>query len=588
MRKQLDHKVEWLQGPVEWTHVLSRFGYWQDLGRAYWGTGKPVYARDFVDLMEDWVTSNPVPMKITNDRGSNGSVWRTLETGIRGQSWFDAMEFFMDAPEFDAEAKYLMTRSLVEHANYLNGWLTVFRAGNWQVCEAAGLSTIGIMLPEFEASEGWRKRGLDYLVRHMSDDVTPDGSHREFTPGYHTWVTNEFTHVARLFQVNQIETPGLLDRHEKMFGFLQKLCRPDHSYPPVGDAGTGKGSVEQSMGLGALLYQRPDFRYLATDKCSPEWVWLFGPDVCERYAELKSRPPDFTSVLLPDARYAMMRGGWSPQDPYLLFDCAPWGGTHSHRDQLQVTVFSGRDLIVDGGMCSYDLPARDQLRKTGAHNVVVIDGAEQADPAPRLLAWHTDGKADFASGEVEAGGIRHQRSVLFIKPGYWVIQDRIDGTGEHEVTRLFHFPEGPAKQAGNAAHTGFPTGMNIRVQALEPSGLEMRTGLLATGQTTVIDAPVAAFTTQGKLPLTLCTVLIPYAKENELPKISSKDSNTPGESRLVLKFPGGQKDEIIIGASDTGSLTIENHAARARVLCVRQGPVAQEVIEIPGGINSGK
>ena len=38
VRKQLAHAPEWLQGPVEWTHVLSRFAYWQDLGLAYWGT----------------------------------------------------------------------------------------------------------------------------------------------------------------------------------------------------------------------------------------------------------------------------------------------------------------------------------------------------------------------------------------------------------------------------------------------------------------------------------------------------------------------------------------------------------------------
>ena len=41
VRKQLAHRVEWFHGPIEWTHVLSRFRYWRDVGYACWGTGNP-------------------------------------------------------------------------------------------------------------------------------------------------------------------------------------------------------------------------------------------------------------------------------------------------------------------------------------------------------------------------------------------------------------------------------------------------------------------------------------------------------------------------------------------------------------------
>jgi len=226
VRKQLTNPVAWLQGPIEWTHVLSRFGYWHDLGLAYWGTGDSRYAKDFVDLLEQWIQANPVPEKVSNSRGQHGSVWRTLETGIRGQAWFESMELFMDAPEFDAEAKYLMTRSLVEHARYLEAWLTMYRRGNWQVCEASGLATIGLMLPEFKAAAGWRDRGFQFLVEHMRQDVFADGAHSELTPGYHTWVMNQFTATARLAKLNGLAIPGLLERHEKMFEFLLALSRP--------------------------------------------------------------------------------------------------------------------------------------------------------------------------------------------------------------------------------------------------------------------------------------------------------------------------------------------------------------------------
>ena len=585
VHKQLTYDVEWLQGPNEWTHVLSRFAYWHDLGFAYWGTGKSIYARDFVHLLEDWIKSNPVPLKISNDRGEHGSVWRTLEAGIRGQAWFDSMELFMDAPEFDAEAKYLMTRSLVEHARYLNAWLAAFHPGNWQVCEASGLATIGIMLPEFKEAAGWRERGLNLLVAHMQKDVEPDGMHWELTPGYHTWVMNQFMDVSLLCKANGIETPGLLARHEKMFEAIAALSRPDRTTPPVGDAGTA--TIETSMGRGAVLYQRSDFRYLAGTNCIEDLLWLFGAGVCGQFAALPSRPPAFTSVLLPDSKYAVMRTGWKPDDKYLLFDGAPWHGGHSHQDRLQVTLFAGRDLIVDPGMCSYDQPVSKELRQSAAHNVVMIDDKEQLEADPELLAWHTDKQADFACGRVAADGLAHQRSVLFVKPGYWVVVDHIFGPGDHKVTRRFHFPIGPAAAAGNAAHTAFPSGMNVRVQPVDAAKLKMRSGLISTGPVTVKKAPVAELISQGKLPLTLCTVLLPYADAKDLPKITSLATGAGLVSKILLEFPNGQRDEIAIGPTED-LLAIGSHQAITRALCVRQGPVANTVIAIPLGVGPEK
>jgi hypothetical protein len=584
VRRQLAHKVEWLQGPVEWTHVLSRFHYWTDLGRAYWGTGDRAYAKDFVALLKDWVESNPVPEKVSNMRGKRGSVWRTLETGIRGQGWFDAMELFMDAPEFDAEAKYGMTKSLVEHAHYLAAWTTKYRAGNWQVCESSGLATIGIMLPEFKEAADWRKTGLDMLLEHMKRDVEDDGFHGELTPNYHRWVMMEFLHVVRLCELNGIPVGDFRARHEKMFEVFLKLRRPDGTFPPVGDAGRGDSSIANILGLGALIFDRPDFRQFATSSCLEDWVWLLGPDVCQRATGDRSTLPSFTSVLLPDSQYAIMRSGWGAQDKYLFFDCAPWRGAHSHQDRLQVTVFAGRDLLVDGGQISYDQPASKILRQSSAHNIVLIDGDEQLQADPKLLSWHTDAQADFASSLVETNGLRHQRSVLFVKPGYWVVVDHVSGAGEHTVTRRFQFVPGKVKTDKHGASTTFTDGMNIRVQAVDKAQLELVTGNVAATLTKVEETPVAALITKGKLPMTLCTVLLPFNKTEELPKVTQLSPANLNQARLRLVFPNGQRDEIVIAAEPV-AMTVEGHETVAQAVCIRKGAVARTLIKIAGGIS---
>ncbi|MFQ5811064.1 MAG: alginate lyase family protein, partial [Armatimonadota bacterium] len=521
VRKKLDRDIEWLQGPVEWTHVLSRFSYWKTLGHAYWGTGDSKYAEDFVYMLRDWIADNPVPRVVTNSRGPRGTVWRTLEAGIRGDAWFDVMELFMFAPEFDAEAKYLMTKSLVEHARHLHRYETAFRYGNWQVVECTGLAAIGIMLPEFKEAPAWRERAFDYLRQHMERDVYPDGAHHELTPGYHGWVMERFLKVSLLCKANGYDVPGLMDKHERMFEFLMHVSKPDGRYASLGDASRG-GSIRANMGLGALLYHRPDMRHLGIDAISGGWLWLFGPDVGVRYAELAARPPDFTSAMLPDAKYCVMRTGWEPDDKYLLFDCAPWGGGHSHQDRLQVVVYAGRDLLIDPGIYSYDQPlSRTYFRQSEAHNILLIDGEEQLQSDPKVLAWSVTESADFAAGEIADAerGLRHRRSVLFVKPDYWVVVDHVFGGGEKELTRLFHFPLVEVTADGNSAHTAFPDGANILVAAADHSRLEMRKGWIPTGGATAKEAPVAAFVARRELPAALCTVLVPFGSADDLPKI---------------------------------------------------------------------
>ena len=588
VRKQLDHEIEWLQGPVEWTHVLSRFGWWRDIAYAYWATGEDRYAEDFVFTLTHWIESNPVPRILSNARGERGTVWRTLETGIRGDLWFDIMELFMDAPQFDAEAKWLMTKSLVEHARHLHRYTVAFRHGNWQVVECTGLAAVGIMLPEFREAAGWRERAFDFLVQHMERDVYPDGAHYELTPGYHGWVMERFLKVSLLCRQNGYEVPGLLERHEKMFEFLMHISKPDRRFPAVGDAGSS--SIAANMGLGALLYDRADMRYLGPRDIVPGWVWLFGPDVAERYAQIAPEPPDFTSSMLPHAQYLMMRTGWEPQDKYLLFDCAPWGGGHSHLDRLQVVVYAGRDLLIDPGIYSYDQPlSGTYFRKSEAHNVLLIDGQEQPRCDPEVLAWAVTHDTDFAAGEIEYTdrNLRHRRSVLFVRPDYWVVVDHVFGEGERELTRQFHFPRVDVATDERSARTRFEEGTNILVTVADDARVEMREGWIPTGGATAERSPMAVFMSRATLPAAVAAVLAPFEDREQLPRVTALPGEHPLVTALRVEFPDGQVDEIAI-APETMDLTLGEHTGTARALCVRTGPRSNAVSILNGSRASGR
>ena len=568
VRKRLEKDVEWLQGPTEWTHVLSRHGYWKDLGCAYWATGDEKYAEDWVYMLKDWIADNPVPRILTNSRGTRGTVWRTLETGIRGDCWFDMMELFMEAPAFDADARYLMTRSLVEHARHLHRYTVALRMGNWQVVECTGLAAIGIMLPEFREAEGWRERALEYLALHMEKDVYPDGAHSELTPGYHGWVLERFLKAALLCQANGYEVPGLLKRHERMFEFLMHISRPDRRFWALGDAGSG-GGIENTMGLGALLYGRQDMRFLGSKDIQAGWLWLFPQEKLDQYATIEAREPAFTSAMLPDAQYCVMRTGWERNDRALLFDCAPWGGGHSHQDRLQVLVYAGRDLLIDPGIYSYDQPlSSSYFRKGIAHNILTIDGQEQIQSNPEVLSWQVTDQFDLAAGRIERDGLSHQRTVVFVKPDFWLVVDHVGGEGAHDLARQFHLPKGEVQTSGRGFQTTFPD-HNVWV-ASESGELEMTEGWIPESGSTAGKAPVAVFRDQATLPAALGTVIVPFSASSELPE-AEWSRLEDGALAVTLTWPDGQKDTVAV-RQEPGEMRIGEHSGQGRAICMRTGP----------------
>lgn len=516
-RRQLAHKVEWLQGPVEWTHILSRFGYWRSLAVAWSATGDDKYARDFVDLLRDWVASNPVRRRVGNSTGPNGNTWRTLEAGIRCDEWLRALYWFWDSPLFTDADKVLLLRSLVEHARYLAAHEAAigFQHGNWQVVECAGLAMVALMLPELREAAGWRETAFRLLDEHLERDVYPDGTHHELTPGYHNWVAERIATVWRLAERNGVAVPAnSREKLSRMFAFNLAVMMPDGAGPPVGDA--GRGSLRSALGLGALLFDRPDLRSQGNALPPDSALWLLGTEAVARYREMPSKPPEFTSVRLPDAGYLVQRTGWKPEDLYLLLNAVPYGGGHSHPDSLSLDVHAfGTSLLTDSGRENYNHPLhRGYFRKTRAHNVVMVDGLEQPnDIRPKVEAWQVADAYEHAGASIEYAGLSQRRDVIFLKPHGWLVLDRVAGEGTRRLDTLFHFTSGPAEVDGKTlvARTTREKGANLAVVPALREGLAGRIeeGWIGFSAGRSRKEPMAVYTREAALPALLAWVLVP-------------------------------------------------------------------------------
>jgi hypothetical protein len=173
--------------------------------------------------------------------------------------------------------------------------------------------------------------------------------------------------------------------------------------------------------------------------------------------------------------------------------------------------------------------------------------------------------------------------VLFVKPDYWIVADHVFGAGEHELTRLFHFPvKSSAQVVSGAAQTGFKTGSNIRIQVTDDARLELRQGWIPVSDATAQRVPVAALIANRTLPAALGTALMPFADAGVIPLVKPAVSSDPLVVRLQVTFPNGQQDDIAIAAEPT-LLKVGSQQAHAVALCVRRGPLANSVIAIHGG-----
>ncbi|MBO9620726.1 MAG: heparinase II/III family protein, partial [Niabella sp.] len=542
--KILPYNFQWRTGSPIWEQLFSRHDWLVQLGYAYVLTGKSNYARDFTILMRSWVDQHPVLPDVTKTWNGTDKAWMSLEIGLRMQNWMDLFEAFRNAPEFDAATCYLMTRSMVEQIRYLDGWVVHYRVGNWQMAEATGMACVGIMFPEFKDAIAWRTKAFTFLTAHMQKDVYDDGTHIEVTPNYHAGVAEEYTKIERLIRVNGYDSlTGVVSKHEKMFDFLMDITQPDKRCPLIGDA--GRSDLQEISAVGALEYNRKDLRWLGSKKLPEAWVWVFGANAVSQYNRIPSIEPSIRSVLLPDSKYAVMRTGWNNADKYLLFDCAPSLGSHSHGDRLQVIAYAGRSFLVDPGQYSYAEPLADYFKTAQVHNILRVDSAEQPKVDPTLQAWYVGKHIEYVSGKLQAGEYTHQRTVVFVKPFYWVIVDHVKSRKNHMYTRQFQFPVGaPVTPYDKGFITNYATGTNLFICPAEKTQAALKNRPLPVNANHTSEAVQACFYKNSDTTI-FATVLFPFTSIKELPVVEKVYANKD-LIKIKITFPDRKTDQIVV------------------------------------------
>ncbi|MFO7945399.1 MAG: alginate lyase family protein, partial [Armatimonadota bacterium] len=545
----LPDDIDWTYNPFdkddpaytpEWTYDLNRFGFWRDLGRAYWATGDEKYAREFVDQLTDWVHDQPAPVL-----GSPNSAptWRTIEQGIRtAGSWQDAYCYFLHSPSLTPEAHTLFLKSFVEHGRTLTRMAVEHpeHRGNWVTMEMNGLAHIGVMFPEFTEAKGWRDVAYGRLMAELDRQVYPDGAQKELTTGYHQVSLGNFKRALEPAERNDVEVPdGYLSALKRMYEYNLEAMIPGGRLPPLNDAGMTNvtGSLQEAYEIWG----------------DEKFAWGAGGGG-------EPSPLGFTSRFFPWAGQAVMRSGWDREARYMMFEIGPFGIGHQHEDKLGLYLYGyGKPLLTEAGTYRYDRSKwRRYVLSTAAHNTIMVDGVGQhrrglsetyQREEPMTGSWESNDVFDWASGRYTDGygpvmdedgnrlgrdhditDVEHERTVLYLKPrtqgeqDYFVVFDRLIGESdtEHTYSNLFHLDAEEASvdeetMVVSSADAGRP---GLTLIPLDTAGLSLR---MVKGQEDPVqgwipreghrEVPTAIYEKTGPTPQRFVTILMPRPDE---------------------------------------------------------------------------
>lgn len=543
---------------------LTRTGLQKPLAFAYGRTGNEKYARAWNDMLIAMFRNHPSPLKsgvITTE----GKIRPTVPAGISGALW-DSLSIaarmhhetfynrFRNTPIFTQDVRMAWWANLADMVNCLE---RMDAGGNWTTQNTSSLFGFARKYPEFKKAKQWFTQGFDGIKANFLENMYPDGPCKEATTNYHSFSLGMFFDVFRT--AREIGLP-VSDEHmarlEKSFEYSMYIVMPNWQTPIWGDTNRPMDQTGLLAGGGAY-FKRDDMA----------WVGSKGK---------VGKMPAKTSVSFPEAGYFVMRSGWDPKARYLTTRNG-YSQSHYHADQLSIILNAyGVDLLPDPGVYTYGTPECNKLMETTSHSTVCIDGKNIA-PGNGDSKWVSIPGMDFYDGASpgyrDIPDVKHRRSILFLKPDYWVVADRVTGPGEHQAVQYWHFTPGDtAMDASGATRTKNAAGGNLAVLPLyaQSRNDELTKDVYALDWEHVTTAPVAKYERRGQLPLAFCTVLFPYPANNQ-GRVAAEDLNpstpcAPGEVMGARVTTADWIDYVAFNSTsheaalDPGGITLDGDA----------------------------
>ena len=360
-------KTHYPNGEIDWydakgrsyQRVLHGFVFLADLLSAYENKHDQRYADKGLSIIEAWIQK-------FEDRYEDIAPYHDETTALRQSNW---IVFYVSVlPAYGEERLADMKRVIDKTADLLAKDSFYAGVNNHGMYQDFALILYYIVFKEMPNAAAYKTKALKRLKEYFSFVYTNDGVHREHTPLYHYLITRDMHNRIELFRfIDEPFAKFLQELYEKSLYYSTYIIKPDGCFPQIGDSECGRISDRSEF---VELYDDPIFK----------WSLSSGRE---------GKPPKETSMLFPDAGYAIFRNSWEDFEHCLYFCMTAAYHTkyHKHCDDLSILVHKGGDILVEAGCNGFDYkdPMTRYSYSCFAHNTLVVDDSS----LPRV-----DGKYD--------------------------------------------------------------------------------------------------------------------------------------------------------------------------------------------------
>jgi hypothetical protein len=197
-----------------------------------------------------------------------------------------------------------------------------------------------------------------------------------------------------------------------------------------------------------------------------------------------------------------------------------------------------------------------------------------------MQPWTRDQAGGLQVPPTERVFVDHERKVFFAKPNYWILSDRLLGTGRHTAESLFHFQASATARIEAADHSVETVNgaAGLSIMASSESDPEIRIvcgqeqplqGWVPAGWGKHRPSPVAIFEFSAELPLAVDTVLYPYPKDQaptlSVGRLEVRESDAP--------VPAWQASGLCLHVDEKRDYYMVAHERRALRSC---GPLVSD------------
>ena len=436
--------MDWTEDPFDdWTwqfyyHSLRMVSY---LVSAYEYTGEIEYLKEAKWYIGSWIEHNPDPRSQASER-----AWDDHSTANRISTFLQFWNSYRESSIQDESFSNLFLNILRLHGEFTADSDNYYWGHNHGIYQDRSLLQLSILFPNFEESDEWRKVASNRLDKHLLEDLTESGVHKEHSPAYHFLVMSLFMSIDDFNRHYNISNQLLESKIYSMQEYLAYIVKPDGTFPLVGDSG-----LENGLRLKESSIVSENLLNLKISSNSENML----ENYCIGYYD--------AGVGINKLQFA------EGEEFYFAIFSAFHNSVHKQSDDLSfVLSYDQTDYFVDSGKYNFDEgdPYRQYVRSVFAHNTIVVDDKSydyrdvDSFGLSELYNYNcNESYSVFQASHTIYEGVKIKRNIVIVYGQGVIIHDSITSQQNHNYSQIFNI--GKDVEIEHLQNTGVILSSNI-------------------------------------------------------------------------------------------------------------------------------